>query len=196
MSDLGELLKSWFPHLPPPAYLTTTIDASLLGVLLENKPTRLRHILAVASFAQEISPRLGDDRLVQTALSHDIGYADALRRTGFHPLDGAVFLAHRGADPEVIHAVLHHTGAREEAKHLLAVCSFYERLPYQPTILDDAITFCDTQTSPLGARVAIEERIAEIKQRYGQESVVSQVMDHMTPEFIGIRRKLLQTLTP
>ncbi len=187
-STLVDLLLTWFPEAPP--HLDAAIDEALPAQLLPDKPNRVKHILGVTGFARELGAAGGNpafaERLATTALAHDIGYAESLRRTGFHPLDGAIFLAHRGAEDAVIHAVLHHTGAREEAKHIPAAAPFYEIVPFVPTLLDDAITFCDTQTSPVGQRVTVEERISEIVDRYGADSQVSQVMRRMQPEFMAI----------
>jgi hypothetical protein len=182
--NLRELLLSQFPELPP--YLSDTIGEEFLARLLPDKPNRVKHILGVTSFAREVGAALDLPKLELVALAHDIGYANDLRRTGFHPLDGAIFLAHCGADDDAIHAVLHHTGAREEAKHWPKATTFYEIAPYRPTALDEAITFCDTQTSPVGERVTIEERISEIEGRYGLDSAPSQVMRRMQPEFMEI----------
>jgi hypothetical protein len=48
------------------------------------------------------------------AYLHDIGYAPRLVRTGFHPLDGAEWLASMG-EIRLANLVAHHTGALHEA---------------------------------------------------------------------------------
>jgi len=53
---------------------------------------RWLHVQGVAQRAHYISQVLNPDDatyLVAAAYLHDIGYAPALKRTGFHPLDGA-----------------------------------------------------------------------------------------------------------
>jgi hypothetical protein len=46
---------------------------------------------------------------------HDIGYASALRRTGFHPLDGALFLIREQWPERIVRLVAHHSLAALEA---------------------------------------------------------------------------------
>jgi HD superfamily phosphodiesterase len=57
-----------------------------------------------------------DDRscLIAAAYMHDIGYAPALNKTGFHPLDGACYLRSLGYD-RLASLVAHHSGACFEA---------------------------------------------------------------------------------
>jgi putative nucleotidyltransferase with HDIG domain len=50
--------------------------------------------------------------LVSAALLHDIGYARALRQTGFHPTDGANFLVMLGAPYRLAALVAHHSQSR------------------------------------------------------------------------------------
>ena len=194
MGSLQSLLLEHYPE--PPLHVNAKIDENLLVALMPDKPNRVRHIKGVTTYACEVGAALGiQDRLEAVALAHDIAYANDLRRTGFHPLDGAIFLAHCGADEDIIHAVLHHTGAREEAKHWPKAAAFYDIAPYEPTLLDDAITFCDTQTSPVGERVTIEERISEIEGRYGPGSAPSQVMRRMQPNFLKIFERMSRQLS-
>jgi hypothetical protein len=70
-------------------------------------------VQAVAARADELRPAVPvADRslLVTAAWLHDIGYSPALRETGFHPLDGARYLA--GAGHPLAALVAHHSGAR------------------------------------------------------------------------------------
>lgn len=46
---------------------------------------------------------------------HDVGYASSVRRTGFHPLDGALFLMTADWPERVIRLVAHHSLASLEA---------------------------------------------------------------------------------
>ncbi len=194
MTTLAERLILAFPEKPP--FLERAIDERLLAELLPDKPQRLQHILGVVALGRELASDLKASpetawRIDQVTLAHDIGYAEALRRTGYHPLDGAVFLAHRGAEEAQIHAVLHHSGAREGAKVLPAAWPFYSGLPpFAATFLSDAVTYCDTQTSPQGARVTIAQRIAEVETRYGVDSPTGRAMRVMEPEFDAIHRRI------
>jgi len=60
---------------------------------------RWLHTVAVARQAEQVASVLAlpdDELLVAAAWLHDIGYAPALAVTGFHPLDGAVYLDRLG----------------------------------------------------------------------------------------------------
>src|SRR2546430_16988331 len=61
---------------------------------------RWPHVQAVAEKAMRLAPAYGTDGdvLVAAAWLHDIGYAPELAETGFHPLDGARYVAGLGAD--------------------------------------------------------------------------------------------------
>ena len=63
---------------------------------------RWRHSRAVAHRASELAitvPETDRPVLVAAAWLHDIGYVKPLRKTGFHPLDGATYLRAKGWSP-------------------------------------------------------------------------------------------------
>ena len=66
--------------------------------LAEALPRRWAHAQGVAGKAERVaaSLALSEDVLVSAAWLHDIGYAPAAVATGFHPLDGARYLAGLG----------------------------------------------------------------------------------------------------
>ena len=67
--------------------------------IMREDPDRGRHLGAVAERAEALSvtvPATMVDTLVASGWLHDIGYAPALRQTGFHPLDGATYLRGEG----------------------------------------------------------------------------------------------------
>ena len=77
----------------------------LAADLLVGQPQRWRHTVGVAQRADELAAVIGQDDpvvLISAAWLHDIGYAEAVRDTGFHPLDG-VTIAHC----DVVHQVAH-----------------------------------------------------------------------------------------
>ena len=82
--------------------------------LLAGNEARWRHTIGVAARAGEIARTVpaGDrETLVAAAWLHDIGYATELVTTGFHPLDGAEYLACAGWSPRIAALVAHHSGA-------------------------------------------------------------------------------------
>lgn len=86
--------------LPRLADVITVNEARELtrSVLAEALPRRWKHVQGVASMAERVSASLAlsGDVLVSAAWLHDIGYAPDFVETGFHPLDGARYLAGLG----------------------------------------------------------------------------------------------------
>ena len=88
---------------------------ALVGRILEDDPQRLHHCAGVAARAQALAvtvPQSAANTLVASAWLHDIGYGPLLRDSGFHPLDGAVYLRREGWPAPVCDLVAHHSGSR------------------------------------------------------------------------------------
>lgn len=143
---------------------------------------RWAHVQAVGARAASL-PFEGGDRelLVAAAYLHDIGYAPEIAATGFHPLDGARHLLSLGKE-DLARLVAHHTNARHEAR-LRGIEDYEDEFPFGGTLLDDALTFCDLSTSPDGQIVTIEERVAEIVERYSPDHVVARTVLTGMPGF-------------
>jgi hypothetical protein len=152
------------------------------------------HVQAVASRAASL-PFSGADLelLVAAAYLHDIGYAPELAATGFHPLDGARHLRSLGEE-DLARLVAHHTNAKHEAA-LRGFGHYEDEFPFSGTLLDDALTLSDLTTSPDGEFVTIEERIAEIVERYGADHVVSRTVLVGMPEFERGRERVRRLST-
>ena len=141
---------------------------------LQGDPDRWLHVQAVAARAAELRPAVAaaDGALLVTAAwLHDIGYAAALRETGFHPLDGARYLDRIGYPREAA-LVAHHSGARfvAEARGLvdqLAGFAFVE------DALTDALTYADQTVGPRGERLSVADRLAEAVVRHGPDAPTS-----------------------
>lgn len=145
-----------------------TIDEcrELAAELLALMPTRWDHVCGVARLTQEWADagRVGEN-LVKAAWLHDIGYADSIRRTGMHAIDGANYLELQGLDAAVVALVAHHTGAWAEAEErgltqeLLAF-----QLPDEDLL--DALTLADLVRGPRGRPYTVRQRLDEIQMRY------------------------------
>ena len=154
----------------------------LLAVAL---PRRLLHVSQVASEAERRGHRLPADerRLVICAgWLHDIGYAPAIAKTGFHPLDGARFLREEGWPAGICSLVAYHTGAIVEANHRGLAADLAGEFEDQPGIVRDVLWAADATTGPSGQGFTLAERIAEIGQRYGAEHLVSRCMGELQPQ--------------
>lgn len=106
--------------LPGPGLRSATVAAAteLAFDLLGDEQQRWQHTRAVverAGQAADILPEQDVTALLAAAWLHDIGYAPTLRETGFHPLDGAAYLAELGWAPLVSSLVAHHSAARYAA---------------------------------------------------------------------------------
>ena len=113
---------------------------------------------------------------------HDIGYAPGLATTGLHQLDGARYLRDtQRADDLLCRLVAYHSYAIIEAEERgLADVLSYEFTPAQ-YVLASVLTCCDMTTSPDGEPVPVDNRLAEIHDRYGPGHPVSRSMQRATP---------------
>ena len=142
-------------------------------------PRRWAHSQGVCYRAGMIGPHVveGDEVLLaQAAILHDVGYSPSIALTGFHPLDGARHLESLGFDEQLVGLVAHHSCARVEAE-LRDLGDQLEEFAAGPVGLTDALIFCDMTVSPYGQPVDIDERLKEIRQRYGPDSVVGRLID-------------------
>ena len=168
-------------------------------LLAETLPRRWSHTIAVAIAAEDLSSALtvdGAEEIVCAAWLHDIGYAPGLIDTGFHPLDGAAYLARdvagrQNISPEVISLVAHHTGAAYEARErgLQDLLASYP----QPDETKLAILSCaDLCSGPDGAPVDPAERISEVLARYPTDHPVHRAITISAPTLVGQSRRILQ----
>jgi hypothetical protein len=147
-------------------------------------PRRWAHTQGVAARAASLAGILGEHAGLITAAAwlHDIGYAPAIAATGFHPLDGARHLRDAcHADAALCRLVAHHSCAVIEAgERGLRDVLLAEFEPERPE-LTDALTYCDMTTSPDGRPLSVDERLAEIRTRYGRGHVVDRSIERATP---------------
>ena len=138
---------------------------------LHGDPDRWLHVQAVAARADELRPAVtaaDGSLLVTAAWLHDIGYSSALRETGFHPLDGARYLAGHG-HPREATLVAHHSGARFVAEVRGLVAELAE-FAFVEDPLTDALTYADQTVGPRGQRLSVADRLAEAVRRHGPDA--------------------------
>jgi hypothetical protein len=178
-------------ELPSLGHMNTLASwaAQLARALLrEPLPRRWAHVQGVAARARGLAPVLGAeaDLLEAAAWLHDIGYAPGLALTGLHQLDGARYLRDaQHADALLCRLVAHHSCAIIEAgeRGLADVLSYeFEPAPYA---LSSVLTCCDMTTSPDDELVPVEQRLAEIHDRYGPGHLVSRSIQRATPLILG-----------
>lgn len=158
---------------------------------LAEQPRRLAHVRGVATTAERLSWRFDAqtaDCLVAAAWLHDIGYAPSVRRTGFHPLDGADFVRSAGFGELVASLVAFPTGAHAEAveRGLSGLSAFSD----PPSNVLDVLTFCDLTTGPDGAPISPRDRLRDVLARYGSEDPVHRAVDAGRGELLAAVRRV------
>jgi len=144
---------------------------SVAAELLGTESDRWRHARAVARQAEQIAPVVGPvdrDLLVCAAWLHDIGHAEALNRTGFHPLDGANHLLVAGWPERLAALVAHQCEARALAS-AQGLEQELARFPREDGALADALVYADLAVGPGGERVSLMQRLAELEDRHAGE---------------------------
>jgi hypothetical protein len=148
---------------------------------------RWRHVQSVNARAERVAKALPfPDDLVAAAWMHDIGYAPELARTGFDPLDGALYLRRVGVDMQVVSLVAYHWGAQIEADVRGLGAALAAEFPPATPSLADALLYCDMTTGPDGDSVRPADRLAEIRARYDQDHVVTRFVELATQEILTV----------
>lgn len=156
-------------------------------LLAEPLPRRWAHTRGVAGRAASIAHVVGADAdlLVCAAWLHDIGYSPGLVVTGFHSLDGALYLRDTaGAEERLYRLVAHHSCADIEARHRGFAWDLTFEFAPVGGLLADALTYCDMTTSPDGDPVDVDTRLAEITDRYGAGHLVTESMSEARPRIV------------
>ena len=146
---------------------------------------RWQHVRAVGQLAETLAERGAiEDHIVMAAWLHDLGYAEELQLTGFHPLDGARHLTDLGAPTEMIALVAHHTGAAYEAQER-GLAAELNLMPTPAAEALDALTLLDLVTSPDGRRIDPADRVAEILARYPESNPVHRAVSRSGPTLLA-----------
>jgi len=154
---------------------------------------RWRHVQGVAAVAALLAtdlPTEDAETLVASAWLHDIGYSPELVDSGFHPLDGARWLADEGFDSAVVALVAHHTGAAIEAEER-GLSTQWAALPMPRPDLLARLTAADLSTSPDGELMHTRERIAEILVRYPAGDPVHRAVSRSGPALVDTAEHVL-----
>lgn len=175
---LGTVRHTWFMSeaAAPPlsgaglgrgALTRAAVDA-VSADLLGGMGTRLAHVRTAGRLAGRLSVLFGPDDaalLVAAAGLHDIGYAPQIAQTGFHPLDGALFLRGEGFPERLAALVAHHSLAHLTAP-MHGVHDLHDQFPSEHSLLADALVWADMHSAPDGREIRAEERLADIAARH------------------------------
>ena len=160
--DVHELRPSTGSRVPTRAQ-AEQIARDLLG----DEGTRLAHVHTAGSMAERLGLLFGADEaamLVAAATLHDVGYSPRIAQTGFHPLDGALYLRSIGLSERVCALVAHHS----EAGILAAkqgILDLEHQFPRERSLLADALVYADMHSAPDGQMIRAEHRLADIARR-------------------------------
>ncbi len=148
----------------PSAEAAERISADLLAEV----GTRLPHVRTAGRLAAGLAPLFSSEEaslLVAAATLHDIGYCEALSLTGFHPYDGAVYLAEQGFPTRLACLVGNHSFAwLTAARH--GVHELASAFPAEDSLLADALAYSDMHSAPDGSFMQPERRLADIARRH------------------------------
>jgi lambda repressor-like predicted transcriptional regulator len=158
--------------------------------LADALPRRWVHVQAVAAKAVEIGFVVPDpDVLTIAAWLHDIGYAPDVAFTGLHSLDGARWLTDHGWDDRLAGLVGNHSCALHEAQERGMADVLAREYPQEQSVTADALWYVDMTTGPDGQDVTAEQRLAEIRERYGPDDLVTRFWRHAEPELMEAVRR-------
>jgi HD domain len=165
--ELGLDRLDWPDHLRwSPAHAHALTLRLLRGLADRAMHSRLAGLQAWR--VRSAVPAADADLLVSAALLHDIGYAPALRQTGFHPIDGANFLLRLGAPTRLAALVAHHSES-----HLLAAAHGLHRelsrFHREDGPVTDALAYADMTAGPCGRPMSVPNRLADIAARHAHE---------------------------
>ncbi|MEV6101034.1 HD domain-containing protein [Nocardia sp. NPDC051981] len=162
------------------------MDAALMELLAPLTDSRRAHTIAVgrkvASIAGAIPGHLRDETVTAACL-HDVGYGYPV--LGFHPIDGAQLLAARGYSRIACHLVAFHSASRIEAEVRGISPDVFDPFVLEEIsgidVASDFVWWADMSTGPTGDPVTIDQRLADIRVRYPDGSIVRTAIDRAEP---------------
>lgn len=151
-----------------PALPTVSQAQELARDLLGEQGTKLAHVRTAGAVAGRLAILFSaeDAQLLAVAATlHDIGYSPRIAGTGFHPLDGALFLISEGYPERLARLVAHHSLAAMTAD-AHGIHDLEERFPRPAGLLADALAYADMHSAPDGRIIPVEHRLADIGSRH------------------------------
>jgi len=152
-----------------PALISPSVAAERLAMrLLHDDPMRLAHVRSAALAAADLTrvlkhPYAAD--IVAAAWLHDIGYSPGIDRTGFHPLDGALYLAGQGWPDRIVMLVAHHSYAALMAPYF-SVDHLLSLIDHVPGTAEDVLAYADLIAGHDGTGNTPQQRIEEMRNRH------------------------------
>ncbi|MGF9891459.1 hypothetical protein ABEX78_22610 [Priestia megaterium] len=112
--------------------------------------------------------------LIELAYLHKIGFSPKTLKTGFEPLDGALYCKEKNYPLEIVSAVMFYSGAFEIVKRNFPdLMNVYLEHKYSMTskteLYIDLLTYCDLHRSYSGLKLTFTEKLKEISYYYGED---------------------------
>ncbi|WP_169811114.1 HD domain-containing protein [Nocardia amamiensis] len=151
---------------------------------------RQAHTLEVGRKVQNVAQRVPEhlrEDTITAAYLHDVGYGYPV--TGFHPIDGANLLASHGFSLVVCSLVAFHSAATVEAE-----VRGIDPQMFKPFVIPrdadldlahDFVWWADMTTGPTGETLTIDQRLADIKRRYEEGTIVHTAITRAEPLLRG-----------
>jgi predicted HD phosphohydrolase len=163
--------------------------------LLSPLGNRWKHTLGVVERACRVGKIFDDnDRrfLIAAAYLHDIGYAPALKKTGYHSIDGAYYLLSHNQQ-RLASLVAHHFEAHTVAQRL-GLVSELDKFPRERSAIADALDYCDITSDSTGKPVSFQERMNDIFQRYNDNHIIAHATRQAMPALQAAYKRTWQAL--
>lgn len=162
----------------------TSAAATAKTLLADRAPARWLHVEQVACRSGELLADMvqASEVAVTAGWLHDVGYASEIASSGFHPLDGARFLRRLGWSDQICGLVAHHSCSYVEADRRGLGVELRAEFADVPGPVRDALWAADATTGPNGETLTLDERVAEVVSRYGEDHLVSECMLLIKPE--------------
>ena len=162
-----------------------SLARALLGV--NRRWTHTSGVAARAESVVEVVPEEYRPTLLAAAWLHDIGYAQALQDSGFHPLDGARYLRAHGWHHLIVGLVAHHSCARfvADIHGLSEAMNEFPRDEYRSGPLADALTYADQTINPQGDPIDVHSRLQGMLHRHGPDSANAQCHHLRAPAILA-----------
>jgi putative nucleotidyltransferase with HDIG domain len=145
---------------------TVTAAQGLAARLLAPLSDRWTHTRTVARHAEDIAFVVGPidrEMFVCAAWLHDIGYTQPLRRTGWHTLDGAIYLREQDWPLRIAALVAHHCHA-ELLADAWGLADELSQFPRQDSVIADALVYVEMVSGWDGGRVSLQQRLNDMQQ--------------------------------
>ena len=162
---MPKLVSGGPSNLPRP---TQEEAQALAHDMLHDQGTRWEHVRTAGSVAARLRHLFELEEaalLVAAATLHDIGYSARVVRTGFHSLDGALFLRAEGYPERLARLVAHHSWAVVTAPQN-GVHDLEYQFRREDSLLADALVYSDMHSAPSGEFIEPEARLADIARRH------------------------------